>query len=86
MASFSLVKIFPLNWYGFLAPAKTPPAIVKKLSDDLARVMTDPDLQSKLRERGMEPAYLDSEKTSDLMKRDVARWREVANKLKLVLE
>ena len=73
-------------WYGFLAPAKTPPAIVKKLSDDLARVMTDPDLQSKLRERGMEPAYLDSEKTSDLMKRDVARWREVANKLKLVLE
>jgi tripartite-type tricarboxylate transporter receptor subunit TctC len=73
-------------WYGFLAPAKTPPAILKKLSEDLARVMADPDLQSKLRERGMEPAYLDSEKTSELMKRDVARWREVANKLKLVLE
>ncbi len=73
-------------WYGFLAPAKTPPAILKKLSDDLARVMADPDLQSKLRERGMEPAYLDSEKTGDLMKRDVARWREVTNKLKLVLE
>jgi hypothetical protein len=34
----------------------------------------------------MEPAYLDSEKTSELMRRDVARWREVANKLKLVLE
>lgn len=73
-------------WYGFLAPAKTPPAILKKLSDDLARVMADPDLQSKLRERGMEPAYLDSEKTGDLIKRDVARWREVTNKLKLVLE
>ncbi len=73
-------------WYGFLAPAKTPPAILKKLSDDLARVMADPDLQSKLRERGMEPAYLDSEKTGDLMKRDVTRWREVTNKLKLVLE
>ena len=50
------------------------------------RHASDPDLQSKLRERGMEPAYLDSEKTSELMKRDVARWREVANKLKLVLE
>lgn len=73
-------------WYGFLAPAKTPTAIVKKLSDDLARVMTDPDLQSKLRERGLEPAYLDSAKTGDLMKRDVARWREVVNNLKLVLE
>ena len=73
-------------WYGFLAPAKTPPAIVKKLSDDLARVMTDPDLQTKLRERGLEPAYLDSPKTGELMKRDVARWREVVNKLKLSLE
>ena len=73
-------------WYGFLAPAKTPPAIVKKLSDDLARVMADPDLQSKLRERGTEPAYLDGEKTGDLMKRDVARWREVVNTLKLVLD
>lgn len=73
-------------WYGFLAPAKTPPAIVKKLSDDLARVMTDPELQAKLRERGMEPAYLDGQKTGELMKRDVLRWREVINKLKLSLE
>ena len=73
-------------WYGFLAPAKTPPAIVKKLSDDLARVMTDPDLQSKLRERGLEPAYLDGQKTGEIMKRDVLRWREVINKLKLSLE
>ena len=73
-------------WYGLLAPAKTPPAIVKKLSDDLARVMGDPDLLSKLRERGMEPAYLDSAKTGDLMKQDVSRWREIINKLKLSLE
>ncbi len=73
-------------WYGFLAPAKTPAAILKKLSDDLARVMTDPDLQAKLRERGMEPAYLDSQKTGELMRQDVARWREIANNLKLSLE
>ncbi len=73
-------------WYGLVAPAKTPAAIVKKLSDDLARVMADIDLQSKLRERGLEPAYLDSPKTGELLKRDVARWRDLANTLKLVLE
>ena len=73
-------------WYGLLAPAKTPPAIVKKLSDDLARVMGDPDLLSKLRERGMEPGYLDSAKTGELMKQDVSRWREIITKLKLSLE
>lgn len=73
-------------WYGLLAPAKTPPAITKKISEDLARVMTDPDIQSKLRERGLEPAYLDAPKTGDLMKKDVERWREIISKLKLSLE
>jgi tripartite-type tricarboxylate transporter receptor subunit TctC len=73
-------------WYGLLAPAKTPPAIVKKISDDLARVMADPDLLSKLKERGLEPAYLDNAKTGQLLKKDVQRWREVISKLKLSLE
>ena len=73
-------------WYGLLAPAKTPSAITKKISEDLARVMTDPDIQSKLRERGLEPAYLDAPKTGDLMKKDVERWREIISKLKLSLE
>ena len=73
-------------WYGLLAPANTPPTIVKKISDDLGRVMADPDLVSKMRERGLEPGYLDSQKTGELLKQDVARWREVITKLKLSLE
>ena len=73
-------------WYGFLAPAKTPPAIVKQLSDDLAKVMADPDTQAKIRNAGLEPAYLDSAQMGELMKRDVARWRDVANRVKLSLE
>ncbi len=73
-------------WYGLLAPAKTPPAIVKKISDDLARVMTDPDLLSKLKDRGLEPAYLDSVKTGTLLKQDVQRWRDIISKLKLSLD
>ena len=73
-------------WYGFLAPAKTPPAIVKQLSDDLAKVMADPDTQAKIRSAGLEPAYLDSARLGELMKRDVARWRDVAGRVKLSLE
>ena len=73
-------------WYGLVAPAKTPQAIIKKISDDLARVLTDPDLLSKLRDRGLDPAYLDSAKTTDLIKSDVQRWREVIVKLKLSID
>ena len=78
---------FDVNvWYGLVAPSKTPPAIIKKISDDLARVMADPDLAVKLRATGLEPAFLDSQKTGELMKQDVNRWREVINKLKFSLE
>jgi tripartite-type tricarboxylate transporter receptor subunit TctC len=73
-------------WYGLIVPAKTPAAIVKKISDDLAKVMADPDTQTKLRQRGLEPAYLDPAQTGELMRRDVTRWRDVANRVKLSLD
>jgi putative tricarboxylic transport membrane protein len=81
------VKDFDVDiWYGLIVPAKTPAAIVKQISDDLGKVMADPDTQTKLRQRGLEPAYLDPAQTGELMRRDVARWRDVANRVKLSLD
>jgi tripartite-type tricarboxylate transporter receptor subunit TctC len=73
-------------WYGFVVPAKTPPAIVKKMSEDLERVLKDPDTQARLRQNGLEPAYLNAEAMGALMRRDVARWRDVATRINLVLD
>ena len=73
-------------WYGIVAPAKTPAAIVKKISHDIAKVVAEPEMQAKLRDRGLEPAYLDSAKTSELIKQDVSRWKEIIQRLKLTLD
>ena len=73
-------------WYGFMVPAATPAAIVQKLAKDLQTVLADADLQTKLRGRGVEPAFLDPKQTSELMRSDVARWREVAERIKLRLD
>ncbi len=73
-------------WYGIVGPAKMPPAIVKKISDDIAKIVTEQEIQTKLRDRGLEPAFLDTNKTNDLIKRDVARWREIIQNLKLQLD
>ena len=73
-------------WYGFVVPVKTPKDVVKKLADDLARVMGDADTQSKLRQRGLEPAWLGADAMGELMRRDVARWKEVATKINLTLD
>ncbi len=73
-------------WYGLLAPAKTPSPVIQKISADLKKVLADPDTQSKLRQSGVEPAFMDPQQMADLMKRDVARWREVATRIKLTLD
>ncbi len=73
-------------WYGLLLPAKTPPAIVQKMSQDLAHVLADPDVQAGLRSRGVEAAYLNARELDGLMRRDVARWREVSTRIKLTLD
>jgi len=37
-------------WYGVLAPAKTPPAVVKKLNEAVNRALRDPAVVQRLRE------------------------------------
>ena len=73
-------------WYGLLVPAKTPAAVVRKMSEDLGRVLADPDTQARLRSRGVDPGYLNSQQMGELMRRDVARWRDVATRIKLTLD
>ena len=73
-------------WYGILAPAKTPQAIVDKLNEDIGKVLADPEIQAKLRDAGVSPAYLGSAPMGALMQRDVTRWREVAQRIRLKLE
>ena len=73
-------------WYGFAVPVKTPPEVVRKLSDDLGRAMADPEIQKMLVDRGIGPAYLNSQQMGELVKREVAMWRDTANRIKLSLE
>ena len=73
-------------WYGLVVPAKTPPAIIKKISDDVKTALDDPEIQAKLRQNGLEPAFMTPEQMGELMKRDVARWKEVATRINLVLD
>ncbi len=44
-----------VGWFGLMAPAKTPPAIVAKLSDTVAAAVTAPEVIAALRAQGIEP-------------------------------
>jgi tripartite-type tricarboxylate transporter receptor subunit TctC len=44
-----------VTWFGFGAPAGTPPEIMQRLHDDFARAAADPIVKAKLDEAGLDP-------------------------------
>ncbi len=64
-------------WFGFLGPANLPAAIVRKWDDELAAINALADVKESLLKQGLAPMSLDSAATGALIRRDIARWREV---------
>jgi tripartite-type tricarboxylate transporter receptor subunit TctC len=58
-------------WNGFSAPAKTPPAIVKKIHDVTEEALKNPGVQEKLAKLGVEPAFLSTAEFAKFFKEDM---------------
>jgi tripartite-type tricarboxylate transporter receptor subunit TctC len=65
------------NWYGLLAPARTPRPIIDKVHKALATALADPDIKRKLLEAGAIPALDTPEAFGKFMKDDYDRWGKV---------
>jgi tripartite-type tricarboxylate transporter receptor subunit TctC len=65
------------NWYGIVAPGKTAPAIVKKVHDDLARVLATPDVREKFINQGMEAKPITPEAFAAHIRAEIAKWAKV---------
>jgi len=65
------------NWYGLLAPAKTPPAIIAKLNSAVTAALNDPDVKQKLVQSGAEPAPSTPEEFGQLLKSEIERWGRI---------
>ena len=61
------------TWYGFLAPAKTPPRILTALHDALADAGKDAEIQSNIRLQGVTQRGLGLRDFDSYIREDVAR-------------
>jgi len=61
-------------WYGVMAPANTPKAIVDRLNAEITKALNSPDLKEQLLGKGMEPIALDPEKSASYVKTEIERW------------
>ena len=76
----------PKNWQGMMAPARTPPAIINRLSTEVEKILAMPDIREKLINSGMEPYFTGPEKMAALMKADYAETARVIKIANIKLE
>jgi len=62
---------------GFLAPAKTSPAIVNLLSREIVQILKNPEVNKQLFESGVEAFGSTPEAFAARMKADIEQWRQI---------
>jgi tripartite-type tricarboxylate transporter receptor subunit TctC len=62
------------TWAGFVAPARTPPAVVTQLNGALRKVIDKPDVQAKFRNVGFEGFSSTPEELGDFIKVQLGLW------------
>jgi len=67
-------------WFGLVAPAGTPPAVLAKLEDALGKTLEMPDVRKRLTEMGATVQPLKSKEFGDYIKSEITKWAEIVNK------
>jgi len=65
------------SWFGVLAPAGTPQAILTKVSEDIAKVLEMPDVREKLLAQGSIPAPTTPAEFDAINKSDTERYGKI---------
>lgn len=73
-------------WYGLLAPAATPRAIVDKLASEVAKILAMPDIREKLLSQGMDPFVSTPDQFAALIKADLAKYIRIIKTANIKLE
>ena len=78
MAELGLPKVEVYNWYGMLAPARTPPEIVNKLYSAVGAALRSPDLKQQFEQQGVEVVASKPDEFGPFIFAESARWGALA--------
>ena len=65
------------EWYGVLAPAGTPAAVVNKINAEIERLLQDRAVRERLNMLGFEPYRNTPAQFSAMIRSDIAKWEKV---------
>ena len=64
-------------WFGVLAPAGAPAAIIAKLNSELVRFLSSPDVGAMFSAQGIEPAHCSPGEFAAVIRSDLQKWEKV---------
>ena len=64
-------------WFGLMAPAKTPKAIIAKINKDVVAALETPEAKAAMLAQGAEPAPMTPEQFGKFWKAEIAKWGKV---------
>ena len=71
------------TWWGILAPAAVPAAIVAKLNNEIAVILLQPESAQRLAAEGAEPWPMTSASYAQLIKTEIEKWTRVAREARI---
>ena len=72
-----------IGWFGLLAPAGTPAAVIQKVHRDTARVMGETEVKARLYVQGLSPVVNSTADFTRQIEQELGRWAKVAAARKL---
>ncbi|AOB33992.1 hypothetical protein AKI39_23855 [Bordetella sp. H567] len=70
-------------WYGFLAPAGTPPEVVKIFDNAVSKVLADPKVQRQFANDGSQITDVRGEQFANMMRDEKAKWGAIVKQIGL---
>ncbi|HEV7618375.1 MAG TPA: tripartite tricarboxylate transporter substrate binding protein [Burkholderiaceae bacterium] len=74
------------TWYGVMAPAGTPPAVIAKINAEINNLLTLPDVKEAMAKQGVDPAGGQPEKLDALVRSELKLWTRVVTRGNIVAE
>jgi tripartite-type tricarboxylate transporter receptor subunit TctC len=74
------------SWFGLVAPAKTPPEVIKALIGDVMKVLKDPDMATKLGDVGAEPGSISGDEFGAFLRAEADKWGKVVKDAGVVIQ
>lgn len=73
------------TWYGMVGPARMPPAMAARMSDDINKVLVMPDVAGKLEGYSAEGGGGSMQRFADFMAEEQVRWGKVIKEAKVTI-